>query len=266
MANLIEVTDGLLRLPRLPFRLFYAQSMIAQREISNNAYFNPLSALEFRPEFDRIASRPVLELIANVPGEQAHRLVALTFLSLFRMLRYLRLLEALLRDPTERGAAPTHVPRARGAAVGCPRARRIFAAKGGPLLADSYESDIMRVGAPTWPSGTRRCGPKGIGSSTFARRSTVSARPSRLEMRRAFEHDLPAVDTGATLDDLRIRVATTVTNLRPALQNAIIFLAKSLGARLDAGGVFDEKEARRQSSDRLRRDVWILPKFCGLLR
>ena len=65
----------------------------------------PLSALEFRPEFDRIPSTQVLELIQSVPSEQAHRLVALTFLSLFRMLRYLRLLDSIAIDHSERRVA-----------------------------------------------------------------------------------------------------------------------------------------------------------------
>jgi hypothetical protein len=48
-----------------------------------------------------------------------------------------------------------------------------------------------------------------------------------------------------------------IANLRPAFQNAVIFMGTSLGTRLDAGGVFDEEAARRALSERLRRDVWM---------
>src|SRR6185436_18429180 len=78
-ANIMEVANGLLRLQRVNFRLFYAHQATAMREVALSAFFNPLSALEFRPEFDRIHSQQVLELIQSVPGEHAHRLVALTF-------------------------------------------------------------------------------------------------------------------------------------------------------------------------------------------
>ena len=78
MTNLLEVTTGLTRLPRVPFRLFYALLGVAQREIAQTAFFNPLHALEFRPEFDRITNAQMLELMRSVPGEQARRLVALT--------------------------------------------------------------------------------------------------------------------------------------------------------------------------------------------
>jgi hypothetical protein len=101
MTSLLEVTAGLTRLPRVPFRLFYALLRVAQREIAQSVYFNPLHALEFRPEFDRITNRQMLELMRAMPGEQARRLLALTVLSIFRMLRYLSLADGLARESTD---------------------------------------------------------------------------------------------------------------------------------------------------------------------
>ena len=49
-----EVIEGLLRSQRVPFRLFHAALSQVYREIDRSAFFNPLNALEFRPEFDRI--------------------------------------------------------------------------------------------------------------------------------------------------------------------------------------------------------------------
>src|SRR5690606_20151081 len=46
-----EVIDGLLRARRVPFRMFYAVLTLVQREVGRNPVFNPLNALEFRPEF-----------------------------------------------------------------------------------------------------------------------------------------------------------------------------------------------------------------------
>ncbi len=62
-----EVIEGLLRSQRVPFRLFHAALSQVYREIDRSAFFNPLNALEFRPEFDRIKSAQVLELIRSVP-------------------------------------------------------------------------------------------------------------------------------------------------------------------------------------------------------
>ena len=63
--SLIETGTALLRLQRVSYRVFYAHLSITMREITQSAFFNPLSALEFRPEFDRIGSAAVLELIQN---------------------------------------------------------------------------------------------------------------------------------------------------------------------------------------------------------
>jgi hypothetical protein len=83
----------------------------------------------------------------------------------------------------------------------------------------------------------------------------------RLEMRRAFERDFPALETSPTLEDLRTAVQCLTANLRPALQHAVMFLGNSLGARLDARRVFDDETARRSLSERLRRDVWMFAQI-----
>ncbi|MFO0658578.1 MAG: hypothetical protein U0165_01910 [Polyangiaceae bacterium] len=264
MTNLIEVTDGILRLPRVPFRLFYALAGTAQREIGNNAYFNPLSALEFRPEFDRITSRQVLELIANVPGEQAHRLVALTFLSLFRMLRYLRLTDSIAREHGDGRRLTGRIFLVLAVLRSDARALAIYLRQhAGTLLAESFEQTIFKT--PVSAIHEQHDSLRAQGHRLISIRSALEgvAATLRLEMRRTFEHDLPPPDAGAPPEELKTRTIVAVSNLRPALQNAIMFLARSLGVKLDEGGVFDEKEARRISSERLRRDIWI---FAQILR
>src|SRR5579872_5356504 len=101
MTNLLEVASGLTRLPRLPFRTFYALLALAQREVAQSTYFNPLHSLQFRQEFDRITNGQVLELVRAVPGHAVRRLVALTLLALFRLLRYLAFAERAARDTAE---------------------------------------------------------------------------------------------------------------------------------------------------------------------
>lgn len=262
VTNQMEIADGLLRLPRVPFRLFYAQCVAIQREVSSNGYFNPLTALEFRPEFDRITSRPVLDLIPQAPGEQAHRFVALTFLSLFRMLRYLRLLDAIGRDLTDlrrlagRAYLVLAVLRSDARALSSYLRKRA-----GSLLADSFEDALLLV--PAHELRSRHDQMLADGHKLISIRGALEAIAAslRLEMRRTFEHELPAPDQNISVDDLKARLGQAARNLRPALQNAILFLARSLGVRLDEGGVFDEKEARKLSSERLRRDVWIFARI-----
>ncbi len=263
LTNLVEVAGGLSRLQRVPFRLFYGMLASAQREIAQSSFFNPLSALEFRPEFDRIHNTRILDLMKGAPGEAARRLVALTFLSLFRMLRYLSLAESAAFDPSEgqrRAAGVVYVVMS----VLRSDARALTSHlrhRAGPLLAEVYERDVLAV-----PAGSMKDHYEALlsdGHRLVALRAALEGVGAnvRLEMRRAFEHDFPAPDTAPSGDQLRSAVARTVRNLKPALQNAVLFLGKSLGTKLEEQGVFDDAAARRMLGERLRRDVWMFAQI-----
>jgi hypothetical protein len=262
ITNLAEVTEGLLRLPRIPFRLFYATASLAQREVGQSAFFNPLSALEFRPEFDRIASSEVVELIHRVPGEHAQRLVSLTFLSLFRMLKYLKLLESAA-DPqacSATAAGRTYlvlaVLRSDARALASHLRKR-----SGDLLANSFEHELLRT--PAAQIGQRYEQLLASGHRLIDVRGAFEclAANLRLELRRAFERELPSPEEAAGGIDLREAVFRCVAGLRPALQNAVLFLGKSLGTTLEEIQVFDDQSARRQLSQRLRQNVWMFAQI-----
>ncbi|MET0594719.1 MAG: hypothetical protein ABW133_18605 [Polyangiaceae bacterium] len=263
LTQSLEVADGLMRTPRIPYRLFYALLSITQREIQKNAYFNPLSALEFRPEFDRISSGEVLELIANVPGRGAQRLVALTFLSLFRMLRYVRLVANLAERPAEnkRQAAGRiylvlAVMRSDARALSGYLRKRT-----GSILADGFDEDLFGVPAPE--IGSRHDGLLSLGHRLIGIKASLEgiAASIRLEMRRSFEHDLPAPDNGFSDEEIRLRFRRAMLELRPALENKVLFLGKTLGLGPHESGVFDTASAKRETSERLRRDVWMFAQI-----
>jgi hypothetical protein len=133
--------------------------------------------------------------------------------------------------------------------------------RAGPLLAESFERDVFRV--PSAQLVDRYDGLLAEGHRLLSIKATfegVSAN-LRLEMRRVFEHDLPAPELAPSAEQVRTSIRTAVANLRPALQNVVLFLGKALGARLDEQGVFDDKAARRHLSERLRRDVWMFAQI-----
>jgi hypothetical protein len=261
LTGSLEVIEGVLRVQRVPFRLFHALLSTVYREVDRSTYFNPLSALEFRPEFDRIKSAQVLDLIRSMPGVEAHRLVALTFLSLFRMLRYLALLDRMAREVTLRrqqvGAAYLVLSVLRSDARALSDYLR---QRAGTLLAEGFERDLLKVRADEL--GQRGPGLRAAGHHLIGIKSALEgiAGSLRLELRRAFQHDLPE-PLAQSGPDFRLSLAATVENLRPALQNSILFLGKSLGVSLQQGGVFDDFAARRETSERLRRDVWMFAQI-----
>ena len=263
MTNLLEVTTGLTRLTRVPFRLFYSLLGAAQREVAQNAYFNPLHALEFRPEFDRITNGQMLDLMRAVPGQRARRLLALTVLSLFRMLRYLSLAEAGAReagDSPRKSLAVVYLV----LSVLRSDARALsgyLRGRAGSLLAEGLTNDLFRTPAAQLTHEYERM--RAYAHSLREVKATLEcvAANLRLETRRAFERDFPGLEFILTTDDLRVAVQRITANLRPALQNVVMFLGRSLGAPLDERGVFDDDTARRALSERLRRDVWMFAQI-----
>jgi hypothetical protein len=258
LTNLLEVSGGITRLPRVPFRLFYAAMSVAHREVAQSAFFNPLVALEFRPEFDRITNQRLLELMRQVPGEQARRLVALAFLALFRMLRYVSLLESVAREQRPAGLVYLVLSVLRSDA----RALTDYLRKQtGQQLAESFERELFKIPASQIQSRHREL--QAEAHRLLMIKATLGGISAnvRLELRRAFEHDVLAPDGGATTEQLRASVSTVASNLRPAFQNAVLVLGKALGERLDEHGVFDDVAAKRSLSLRLRRDVWMFAQI-----
>ena len=263
MTHVHEVATGSARLPRVPFRLFYSLLSLAQREVAQSAFFNPLVALEFRPEFDRIHNPQVLDLMRKVSGEDARRLVALCFLSLFRMLRYLELLESHA-DATAAPAGDNAGSIYLILAVIRSDARALTAhlrQRAGAILAEGYERAIFRV--PAREMETRYQALLAEGHRLFEIKSTFGgiAANLRLEVRRAFERDLPPPERAPSRAQLATAARQVIANMRPALQNAVLVLGRSLGAQLDEHGVFDDRQARRALSERLRRDVWMFAQI-----
>ena len=178
------------------------------------------------------------------------------------MLRYLALLSRIAIDTSRRrqqvGAAYLVLSVLRSDARALSDYLR---QRAGSLLADGFERDLMKVSAAEL--GARAAGLRAAGHRLIALKSALEgiAGNLRLEMRRAFQHDLPAPGSQPKAGDFRQALQLTIDNLRPALKNSILFLGKALGVQLEEGGVFDAQAARRETSERLRRDVWMFAQI-----
>jgi hypothetical protein len=189
-------------------------------------------------------------------------LVALTFLSLFRMLRYLTLITRILADPGKRREQVGSTYLVLSVLRSDARALSDYLRqRSGQLLSESFERDLM--GVPAAQLRERSATLRAAGHRLIGIKSALEgiAGSLRLEMRRAFQHDIPSADVELSAKEFRQRINASVTTLRPALQNAVLFLGKALGVTLEEGGVFDAEAARRETSDRLRRDVWMFAQI-----
>lgn len=257
---ILETVDGLARLGRIPHRLFGAVMATLTREVGRNTYFNPLQPLEFRPEFDRLRSVEVLEVIQQVRMDAAHRTVALTFLALFRLLRYIELIEVIAARPAQARRAYVLLAVLRSdvrALVGHLRSRV------GDVLAGALERELLKVPSDEIPERfdaiademrwmrDLRTALVGIGSHL------------RVETRKAFEQDLPPPDAGTRGEELGPVLAVVTAELRNAIHQSIRALCLAVDRDAGLPTLGDEQAEKRASGERIRRDVWM---FIQILR
>lgn len=262
LTQTVTVLEGLLRAPRVPFRIFYATAAIAEREIAQNAFFNPLRALEFRPEFDTLKSTALLSALGKVPPGKASELVTLTVLSLARQLHYLRLLARISAEQRELTAARLYLV----ASVMFSDARALsehLLRTGGPSLSGAFGRGLLEV--PRTEIVARRGDLSSLADLFSDVRSALHsiAGGLRLEMRRVFAFGLPPVDTLPTDQALREAMEWTVSSVRPALQHWITSLMRATGTPVADEDAFGDRSAQRDVQERLRRDAWM---FAQILR
>lgn len=257
-GHFLDLSDGLLRSGRTSHRLWAGYHGVVVREIGRNAFFNPLMSLEFRSEFDRIRSADVLDVLHGVRTESAHRVLALTFLTLFRCLRYTQLLDVYAPEPTSvrRGYLVLAVLRSDLRAL-----TRFLSDGAAAAIADGVERDVL--GVPAGSLALRH------GEMATEIRALVSLRGMlesvasgiRMEIRRVFERDVPSPDDPTIEKDLGAQMLVASATVRAAAQYAIRVLCAELRPGHPPAGLGDDLASRRASSERLRREIWIFQQI-----
>ena len=259
-GGLADVADGVLRLEHVPNRLYSSLHGTVAREIGRNVYFNPLLALEFRPEFDRIRNAEVLESLHAVRSESAHRVVALTMLSLFRVLRYLDLVDRYASTPAaaRRSYLILAVLRSDLRALTGYLGRHASEA-----IALGLERDLMAVHAVEIRE--RRAELEREAEWLSALRNTLEtvANALRVDIRKVFLHDLPPPSDGVPGDELGPQLVVSAASLRASAHHSIAALCRVLTPGQRGPQLALDAASRRAESERLRREVWM---FMQILR
>jgi hypothetical protein len=257
-AALVELAEALLRAGRVPERTFVALHAMVTREIGRNAFFDPLVTLEFRPEFDRLHGLEELEALAAAPSEAAQRIAALCLLSLGRARRYVTLLEACADDAASarRAYVLLAVLRSDLRALTRHLSRRAAA-----QLADDAENTLLTLDATALNAHAAGLADMLRGLTRLRAVLDTVASTLRVEMRKAFERDVPVVTPALPDDALAAQLRIVAAQLRAALHHATH--AMCAGLRPDSAEPALDAGTRRAASERLRREVWM---FLQVLR
>lgn len=255
-----DLADGLIKLGRVGHRLYAALHGTVAREVGRNVYFNPLMALEFRPEFDRIQSGEVLEALHAVRSESAHRVVALTVLALFRALRYLDLADRYAADASSarRAYVIFAVLRSDLRAL-----TRYIGRNAGDVIADGLERDLLSVHAVEIAERRAALVDEARALSTLRNALETAASGLRVDVRKVYSHDLPGPSDGVAGAELGPQVVVATASMRASVHHAIGALCRVLAPGRPTPQLARDRDARRAASERLRREIWM---FMQILR
>lgn len=259
-ASYLDLADGLARSGRVPHRVHQALHATITREIGRNAYFNPLVALEFRPELDRIRAPEVLEALHGIESEAAHRVTALTFLTLFRALRYLAIVDAYASEEggVRRAYVLLAVMRSDLRAL-----VRFLSRRAADVIADGLEHELLALPAAEASRHHEALSTRARHLRVLRAALQMVASLLRVEVRKCFERDLPAPDADVADGELAAQVVVVTAELRATLQHAVRMLCAETRPDAKLPELVADAQARRAATERLRRDVWM---FTQILR
>jgi hypothetical protein len=249
-----EIMQSLARVERLPHRVFFAALTTLRREVERNACFNPLTLLEFRPEFDRIRSPEVLESLQLCDTDTAHRLVSLTFLSHFRLLRVVQMMAAAAADPSSPARAYVFLPvlRAESDAL-----LDVLRDRAGALLADTLEREVLRLLATDVRSRFDSLTAENEQLGRIRAAMTAAALSLRASVRRALERVIAPCGAPVTEAASLASFLEASGQLTETLQHGILRMVEVFRPGSDPERAVGDPGARRGATSQVRQWSWI---------
>jgi hypothetical protein len=258
LRDLLDVLDGLPAGAPVPFRLFAASIRLAQREIHRSEFFDPLASLEFRAEFDRIRSPVVLEVIAGIESDPSRRVAALTFLSLFRLLRYIDLVDEEQAKISGFGTLFAFLALLRSDAEAL---ATFFAKDSSTWIADGFGREFEACDPAALTARFATLGQEFSALKSLRELLESLGNQLKLELRKVYEQQIPALSTVEDQKELTNAIERSTSAARSFIQNAIVLLVQEFRAGVEGEAVFEDFTSNRARSERLRRDVWMFQQI-----
>ncbi len=255
-----DLADGLLRLGRVNHRLYSALHGTITREVGRNVYFNPLMALEFRPEFDRIQNGEVLDALHAVRSEATHRVLALTMLALFRALRYLDLVDRYAADASSARRAYVILAVLRSDLRAL---THYLGQNAADTIADGLERELLAVHAVHIVERAGQLEQEAHWLATLRSALETVANGLRVDVRKVFIHDLPSPTEGVAGAELGPALVVAAASVRASVHYSVSSLCRVLAPGRPTPQLARDSDARRAVSERLRREIWM---FMQILR
>jgi hypothetical protein len=237
--NFHELLNNLLKLQDQSYFIFHHLEQLISREIAANRFFNPFKAAGFAPHYDVIQSSRISRIVRTIPDPNAKRYISMSFLMLYKLLRYLSFIpsDSTDLDTLKNSLLIYALIRSEGLLIGGlfenELSRQISRAHG---ISRSTRDDLLKLLDPC-------------------------AYQINSEIYKIFQLELKDAATQEDPNILRTGITRSRGLLTNMFQQIIVQLAQIFEPELEGKDLFRDYISRLEQSLKLRKDVWLFKRI-----
>lgn len=228
--NLGALYETVANTKKVSYTMYSNLGQLTSREISLNKYFNPLKLEPFLERYDKIHDRNIKTIVNGITNENLRLKISIVFLSLFRLIRYLRHINNESEDIEELRASI--------------------------LLFTLINAEAKMITKFLDDEFLKHKGNRKYDESIIATIDSLSFQLS-IEIRKVFGQILKdAIEIGNLLK-LRAAIDSAKGILANFIQQSIILVAHKFDLSIKGTDIFPDFVSKIEQSLRLREDIWL---------
>lgn len=220
------------RLKEARFPLFFHLGSLTSHAIVQNKYFNPITMVEFRPEFDHVANHIVTRAVRGIPEPQSRRLISVVILAFYRLLHYLGFIDQRSDDLAKLKQSLIIF------ALVNSEARHLIS-----FLEKEMRPRLEKSGNPL--------------AKNFAQMADALGFQFNMELRKVNHSELVGSSKHNQLDPLKTAVDNSKGILGNFLMQSIVQMVQVLAPEIKGEEIFPDFTSRRQQSNKLREELAV---------
>jgi len=230
--GLKNLCQELTKLKLVRYPLFFHLGSLTSRAIVQNRFFNPVSGIEFRPEYDRVENLIVKRAISSLNDSRLRHFISVIILAFYRLLRYLSSIDerSVEMDKLKQGLI-------------------VFA------LINSESRQLIRHLEMELKPGLEKSANRL--AHNFAELADGLAFQLSMELKKINQAELAGATKQSLLDPLKASVENSKGILSNFLQQSIVQMIQLLEPEIKGEAIFPDFIPKKEQSRKLRMDLAV---------
>lgn len=220
------------KLKDVRYPLFFHLGSLTSRAIVQSRFFNPITMIEFRPEFDQVANRVVKRAVRGIADLEARRMISVVILAFYRLLHYLGFIDQYSDD----------IARLKQGII-------IFA-----LINSEARHLISFLELELKPRMERS---KNAEAREFSELADALGFQFTMELRKVNQSELVGASKHVELDPIKTVVENGKGILGNFLMQSIVQMAQALAPEIQGEDIFPDFHSKKEQSNRLREELAV---------